>query len=71
VEAKAAAVREAMKGQDVDLIKRKTQELTEAMQTIGASMYEQPEGAAPPPGGEAGPAGPEDEGTVEGEFREV
>jgi molecular chaperone DnaK len=72
VEAKAGAVREALKGQDVDLIRRKTQELTEAMQRIGATMYEQPgAGAPPPPGGEEGPPGPEEEGTVEGEFREV
>ena len=71
VEAKAAAVREALKGQDVDLIRRTTEELGEAMQEIGAAMYEQPEAAAPPPGGEAGPSESEDEGTVEGEFREV
>ncbi len=71
VEAKAAALREALKGQDVELIRRKTQELTEAMQKIGAAMYEQPGATTPPPGGEAGPQGPEDEGTVEGEFREV
>jgi len=71
VESKAAAVREALKGQDVELIRRKTQELTEAMQQIGASMYEQPDASTPPPGGEAGPTAPEDEGTVEGEFREV
>ena len=71
VEAKAAAVREALKGQDVDLIQRKTQELTEAIQRIGAAMYEQPDAAPPPPGGESGPSEPEDEGTVEGEFREV
>jgi molecular chaperone DnaK len=71
VEAKAAAVREALKGQDVDLIQRKTQELNEAMQKIGAAMYEQPGAAPPPPSGEAGPSEPEDEGTVEGEFREV
>jgi molecular chaperone DnaK len=71
VEAKAAEVREALKGQDVELIRRKTQELSETMQKIGASMYEQPGAAPPPPGGEAGPTEPEDEGTVEGEFREV
>ncbi len=70
VESKVAAVREVLKGQDVDLIRRGTQELTEAMQRIGAAMYEQP-GATPPPGGEAGPEKPGDEGTVEGEFREV
>lgn len=71
VEAKTAALREALKGQDVDPIQRKTQELNEAMQKIGAAMYEQPGAAPPPPGGEAGPSEPEDEGTVEGEFREV
>jgi molecular chaperone DnaK len=71
VEAKAAEVREALKGQDVELIRRKTQELSETMQRIGASMYEQPGAAPPPPGGEAGHTEPEDEGTVEGEFREV
>lgn len=71
VEAKAAAVREALKGQDVDLIRRRTQELTESMQRIGAAMYEQPGAAPPPPGEEAGPSEQEDEGTVEGEFREV
>jgi len=71
VEAKAAAVREALKSQDVDLIQRKTQELNEATQRIGAAMYEQPGAAPPPPGGEAGPSEPEDEGAVEGEFREV
>jgi molecular chaperone DnaK len=72
VEAKAAEVRDALQGQDIGLIQRKTQELSEVMQKIGASMYEQP-GAddTPPPGGEGGPEGPEDEGTVEGEFREV
>jgi molecular chaperone DnaK len=71
VEAKTAALREALKGQDVELIRRKTQELTEAMQKIGAAMYEQPGATPPPPGGGAAPEGPEDEGTVEGEFREV
>jgi molecular chaperone DnaK len=71
VEAKTAALREALKGQDLGLIQSKTQELTEATQKIGAAMYEQPGAAPPPPGGEAGPSEPEDEGTVEGEFREV
>ncbi len=72
VEAKAAAVREALKGQDIDLIRRKTEELSDAMQRIGATMYEQPGAETPPPpGGEGGPSGPEEEGTVEGEFREV
>jgi molecular chaperone DnaK len=69
VEAKVKEVREAMQGKDIALIRRKTQELGEALQKIGAAMYQQQPGAPPPPGGEGKP--PEEEGTVEGEFREV
>ena len=77
IEGKIAAVRSAMQGQDTAYIRRTVQELTETMQKIGASVYQQP--GAPPPGGQAppgaggeGPAkGKPDEGTVEGEFREV
>jgi len=93
VEGKIAAVRSALQGTDVEAVRRATQELSEAMQKIGAAVYGQQTpppppvqkiGAAvygqqtppPPPGGEAPPEGEtppgkEDEGTVEGEFREV
>ena len=44
------------------------------MQKLGQAVYSQPGGEAPPageqPGGQQGGKGP-DEGTVEGEFREV
>lgn len=77
VEGKIAAVRSAMQGQDISYLRRTVQELSEVLQKVGASVYQQP--GAPPPGGEAppppegqGPAGGKpDEGTVEGEFREV
>jgi molecular chaperone DnaK len=76
VEGKIAAVRSAMQGEDTDYIRRTVQELSEAMQKVGASVYQQtgaPAGGQAPPGG--GPQGPQgqkpDEGTVEGEFREV
>jgi len=69
VEGKIAAVRSALQGQDVARMRSAAQELGESLQRIGASMYEQP-GAETPPGGQAGEA-PQDEGTVEGEFREV
>jgi len=66
-EGKIQAVRSALQGTDIDAVRQATQELNEAMQKIGAAIYkEQP----PPPGGEP-PPGKEDEGTVEGEFREV
>jgi molecular chaperone DnaK len=69
VEIKVKEVREAMQGKDIALIRRKTQELGEVLQKIGARMYEAAGGPTSPPGGEKKP--PEDEGTVEGEFREV
>jgi len=80
VEGKIAAVRSALQGTDVESVRRATQELSEAMQRIGAAVYEQqppppPPGEAPPggetPPGEEPPPSKEDEGTVEGEFREV
>ncbi|MCL0048271.1 molecular chaperone DnaK [Dehalococcoidia bacterium] len=66
VEGKVAAVRSALSGGDVNYLKRTAQELSEALQKVGAAVYQQ---QAPPPEGEA-PAEPP-EGTVEGEFREV
>ncbi len=80
VEAKIAAVKEALKGTDTEAIKRATQDLNQTMQRIGEAIYRQqqpPPGGEqppppPPPGGEGGEGGPGgDEGTVEGEFREV
>ena len=77
VDAKIAAVKSALQGQDVDTIRNTMQELSQTMQKIGASAYQQP--GQPPPGGaapgEEKPGGGEpeggEEGTVEGEFREV
>ncbi|MFA5315956.1 MAG: molecular chaperone DnaK [Dehalococcoidales bacterium] len=74
---KVAAVRSALAGSDVEAIKRTTQELSEATQKVGAAVYGQqaPGGETPPdgeaPGGETPPESGGDEGTVEGEFREV
>ncbi len=74
VEGKVAAVRSALQGTDMDSLRRAMQELNEAMQKIGAAIYQQqppsPPAEEPPPGAEE-PGGKKDEGTVEGEFREV
>ena len=73
VEGKIQALRSALQGTDINAIRRATQELSDAMQKIGAAIYQQ---QPPPPSGEAPSGepppgkGPE-EGTVEGEFREV
>jgi molecular chaperone DnaK len=75
LEGKIAAVRSALQGTDINYVHSTTEELSQAMQKIGAAVYGQA-GAPPPPdeapGGEApgGTPGGE-EGTVEGEFREV
>jgi molecular chaperone DnaK len=77
VESKVAAVRSALQGSDIEALQKASQELSDAMQKVGAAVYQQqqppppdgetpPEGE-PPPSGEGG----EGEGTVEGEFREV
>ena len=74
IEGKIQAVRSALQGTDTEVLKRVTQELNEAMQKVGAAIYQQqpPPGAQPPPpGGEQPPPKAEGEGTVEGEFREV
>jgi molecular chaperone DnaK len=70
-------VKSALQGQDINAIRNAMQELSQTMQKIGASAYQQP--GQPPPGGAApgeekpggGESGGGEEGTVEGEFREV
>ena len=71
VEAKVAEVRKAAEGEDVPAIKAATEALSEAVQKIGAAVYEQPNAA---PQGEAG-SNPEsdaapDPDVVEGEVKE-
>jgi molecular chaperone DnaK len=75
VDSKIAAVKSALQGGDIQQLKRTTQELSDTMQKVGAAVYQQAgagAGAPPPPpphGGEG--QGKKDDGTVEGEFREV
>ncbi|MCJ7604976.1 MAG: molecular chaperone DnaK [Dehalococcoidales bacterium] len=76
-EEKIAAVKTALNGTDIEAIKAAAQALNQTMQKIGTAVYQQqtpPEGGEAPPGGGEQPAeggGGDDEGTVEGEFREV
>lgn len=67
VDDKIARVKSALQGNDVNAIRQAMQELSQVMQKIGATAYQQP--GQQPPGGKK-PGGGE-EGTVEGEFREV
>ena len=68
IEGKIANVRTALQGKDVNSIRSSMEELSQAMQKVGASVYQQPGQPPPGQGGEGGEGG---EGTVEGEFREV
>jgi molecular chaperone DnaK len=78
VEGKIAATRSALQGTDIGYIKSSLQALNDSMQKIGAAVYQK---TSPPPGGGPGgqegpqdtgaPPPPKDDGTVEGEFREV
>ncbi|MBN1152417.1 MAG: molecular chaperone DnaK [Dehalococcoidia bacterium] len=66
IESKTAALRSALQGQDVSAIKSSMQALSDSIQKAGSAIYGQPgQGAA------GGPQQEPDEGTVEGEFREV
>jgi len=75
IEGKVTAVREAMKGSNVDAIKQASQTLNDTMQKIGQEIYkqQQPPPQSPPPGSQPPPppGGKKDDGTVDGEFHEV
>jgi molecular chaperone DnaK len=72
IDGKIAAVRSALQGTDVDAIRHATDTLNTAMQQLGQTVYSQQSTPPPPEGGETQPEGQGgDEGTVEGEFREV
>lgn len=70
IESKTAAVRSALGGQDVAAIKSAMQELSDAVQKAGAAVYGQP-GQQPDAEGPAAEEQSADDGTVEGDFREV
>ena len=73
IEARVKDVRDALAAQaDADRVREALNALSEALQRAGAAVYgQQAEGGpeAPPPEGEGEP--PAEEGTVEGEYREV
>ena len=73
IESKITAVKSAIQGNDIDSLRSTTQELSQAMQKVGASVYQQP-GQPQPNSDEQGSTDKKpdnEEGTVEGEFREV
>jgi molecular chaperone DnaK len=78
IDEKIAALRSALQGTDINSIRNTTSELSDLMQKIGSAVYQQqagptppPSDSEPPPPGNGGQQGGGEEGTVEGEFREV
>ena len=83
VESKVTAVREALKGNDMDAVHSRMNELAESLQRVGTAAYQA--GETPPSGGPTDGSGPEagdgaasgeaagadTEEAVEGEFKEV
>ncbi len=70
VDSKVEAVRTALQGQDVAAIRRATDELSSALQRIGQAVYAA-QGTPGADGADGAHGEPQEEGTVEGEFREV
>jgi molecular chaperone DnaK len=70
VEAQIESCRTALQGQDMTALQNTIQSLSESLQKVGASMYQEP---AAPPEGEESPGVPpdDDEDVVEGEFSEA
>jgi len=73
VETKIKAVKEALEGDQVDVIRQHTQALGQAMQELGSSMYQDGSGPGTRPGAERpGPDAQEpDEDVIDGEFSET
>jgi molecular chaperone DnaK len=69
VEESAAKVREVLQGDNVEDIRKATEDLMQVVQQIGAAAYQQQGGSAepPPPPPDEGDSGDED--VVDGEFR--
>jgi molecular chaperone DnaK len=71
VESKAEALKKAIDSSDVGAIKQRTEELGQALQQMGAAMYQGAGPSAPPPPGDKGETPESDEDVVEGEFSEA
>ncbi len=79
IDARVAAVREALNGTDAGAIDSTKQQLSEVLQRVGAKAYAEAPGEAPggdgaaPEGDASGEAGGEagEEETIEGEYKEV
>lgn len=70
VNGKIEDVRKALEGSDLDRIRSATEALGNALQQVGASMYDQGQPGGMPGEGDMGDGTGEDEDVIEGEFSE-
>ncbi len=70
LEGRIKAVRQALETDDVARIKQSTAELNDAIQAVGAQMYQGAGPSTPPPSGSAGSGQGEEGDVIEGEFSE-
>ncbi|MDY6878418.1 MAG: molecular chaperone DnaK [Chloroflexota bacterium] len=70
VEAKIEALKSALQGSDISDIRRRTEELGQMVQQMGAAMYQEAGPDTAPPPGDEPPEGSEED-VIEGEFSEA
>jgi len=73
IEDASSAVKEALKGEDIDDIKKKTEALVQASMKLGEAIYKSQQSAKPESGKDDGgdDAGKKDENIVDADFEEV
>jgi molecular chaperone DnaK len=70
VESKIKALNDIIESGDVGMLRQRTDDLSQALQQVGAAMYQGGAAAPPPPDGEP-PSSESDEDVIEGEFSEA
>ncbi|MBC2251722.1 molecular chaperone DnaK [Listeria welshimeri] len=70
-EAARDELQEALKGEDFDVIKEKTESLNEIVQNLSVKLYEQAEAEQQAAGGAEGQEAPQNDDVVDAEFEEV
>jgi molecular chaperone DnaK len=71
VESKIKALKDIIESGDVGMLQQRTDELSQALQQMGAAMYQGGAAAPPPPSGEDASSTGDDEDVIEGEFSEA
>jgi molecular chaperone DnaK len=71
IEKKIASLREVIQGDDINEIKRQTEQVQQASYALSQQLYAQQQGEPQAPGEAPGEKGPEEDDVVEGEFREA